>query len=674
MRKIFILSFFIFIVFALSSCYTVSKRQMLLSNINDSSFLPQKIFESEGYIYFSYADKEEFFLLSAKIPPNSSGKIESSEFVLKDISAGMFDGKERLILPDISEIWDDALMSFILENAPVNPMTGITISIFTTEAVIFKDENGALKLLALKLLPQDIDIIRNIKHEEFMEGLTDKLMADLQEAYPNQSKFIIHMKDIPRVPFMYIDIENDIAVSLVLPNYYKIRRDLLPYGFGYSTKFIYSFVIKSHVFSVIKAPVSTVHKLLNKVFVSLETIIRPTIKNTKGEIPPIDEESDSMDINAFNKYLDRNVTNQVYKAKLKTLIDGEEFFSHFTVNALKAEKDINIRLYVFSIDPYTLGLADILKMKSNEGVKVKVLLDDLNVVGNWIRYPKVVKDKNYKMPNIKSYLKRDSKVKVRTSPNSWITFAHIKAITIDDTYAYTGGMNFAEDYRYFWHDLMVLIEGPLVLRIKDDFKRAWHFAGIGGDFSVAFYAMTKKDKKYQWNTDGMYDVRILYTTPSSSEIYDAHIAAIKRAKKRIYMQNPYFSDPQIVNELIRARARGVDVRVILPAENNVNIMYKNNKIKANTLIRNGIRVYMYRGMTHVKAAIFDDWATLGSANMDRYSLYINQEMNLGVSDPGFVKELEERLFEKDFQNSDEITEPFVIAWTSYIANAFNPMK
>ena len=172
----------------------------------------------------------------------------------------------------------------------------------------------------------------------------------------------------------------------------------------------------------------------------------------------------------------------------------------------------------------------------------------------------------------------------------------------------------------------------------------------------------------------MIDVELLYTTPSASQIYDAQIAAIKRSKKRIYLQNPYFSDPQIVNELIKARARGVDVRVILPSKNNVVLMYKNNKIKANILIKNGIRVYMYKGMTHVKAGIFDNWASIGSANYDRYSLYINQEMNLGISDPGFVKELEERLFNEDFKNSEELTEPFSIAFTTYISNALNPMK
>ena len=109
----------------------------------------------------------------------------------------------------------------------------------------------------------------------------------------------------------------------------------------------------------------------------------------------------------------------------------------------------------------------------------------------------------------------------------------------------------------------------------------------------------------------MVDVRLLYTKPSQAEIFFAQLEAIKRAKRRIYIENAYFSDDRIVGELIKARSRGVDVRVILPGENDVGIMDKNNQIMANKLWRNGVRVYFYKGMTHVKAALYDGWAVVG---------------------------------------------------------------
>ena len=90
---------------------------------------------------------------------------------------------------------------------------------------------------------------------------------------------------------------------------------------------------------------------------------------------------------------------------------------------------------------------------------------------------------------------------------------------------------------------------------------------------------------------------------------------------------------------------------------------------ANKLLKNGVRVYFYNGMSHVKAALYDGWAVVGTANFDKMSLYINKEMSLGLSDPAFVAELETRLFEKDFNNSQELTEPLDLAWTASIVTA-----
>lgn len=72
------------------------------------------------------------------------------------------------------------------------------------------------------------------------------------------------------------------------------------------------------------------------------------------------------------------------------------------------------------------------------------------------------------------------------------------------------------------------------------------------------------------------------------------------------------------------------------------------------MLRNGIRVYSYPGMTHLKAAVYDGWACLGSANFDKLSLQINQEINLAFSDPGAVAQLLEQVFYPDFAKSTEL--------------------
>ena len=92
-----------------------------------------------------------------------------------------------------------------------------------------------------------------------------------------------------------------------------------------------------------------------------------------------------------------------------------------------------------------------------------------------------------------------------------------------------------------------------------------------------------------------------------------------------------------------------------------------NLLAANAFLRNGVRVYGYPGMSHVKAAIFDGWACVGSANFDKLSLRINQEANLGTSDARFVDRLRRELFEVDFARSRELQETQPVNWTDYIA-------
>ena len=151
-----------------------------------------------------------------------------------------------------------------------------------------------------------------------------------------------------------------------------------------------------------------------------------------------------------------------------------------------------------------------------------------------------------------------------------------------------------------------------------------------------------------------YPMRILVTNIHDSQIYRAQVEAIRRSKNYIYIQNAYFTDDKILFELARARRRGVDVRVIVSSSVDNGILNLSDKPTINRMLENGIRVYAYPGMTHVKAAVFDGWACLGSANFDKLSLQINQEVNIATSHPQAVQRLLEQLFLQDFTLSTEI--------------------
>jgi len=119
-------------------------------------------------------------------------------------------------------------------------------------------------------------------------------------------------------------------------------------------------------------------------------------------------------------------------------------------------------------------------------------------------------------------------------------------------------------------------------------------------------------------------------------------------------------------ELAKARRRGVDVRIILPLVGNHGPVNKSNVLAVNAMLEHGIRVFLYPGMSHVKAAIFDGWACVGSANWDKLSFRTNKELNIATSHPEYVQDLMDRIFIPDFAQSVEITEPFPERWSDHL--------
>jgi cardiolipin synthase len=146
------------------------------------------------------------------------------------------------------------------------------------------------------------------------------------------------------------------------------------------------------------------------------------------------------------------------------------------------------------------------------------------------------------------------------------------------------------------------------------------------------------------------------------------VEAIRNSQSYIYLQNAYLSDAVIIHELAKARLRGVDVRVIIPMEGNHGVMNGNNVVAANKLLEYGVRVFAYPGMSHIKAAIYDGWACVGSANFDKLSFQVNKEMNLGSSDPTFIRDLIDKVFDPDFEAAAELTEPLPTGWKNTFAS------
>ena len=259
-------------------------------------------------------------------------------------------------------------------------------------------------------------------------------------------------------------------------------------------------------------------------------------------------------------------------------------------------------------------------------------------------------------------LRAGSDVQASALANPWFAGDHTKAIVVDEQTAFVGGMNIGREYRYDWHDLMIEVEGPVVSAISAEFAQAW-----AGSKRFSDFRRKKAAAKGVRATTADYPVRLLHTRAGDSQILRAQRAAIRRARRHIFIETPYLTSDSLIYELVRARRRGVDVRVILPAKGDSAIIHKNHATAINRMVKHGIRVYLYPGMSHLKAAIYDGWACVGSANLDNLSLRVNREMNLATSHAPAVRALMERVFEPDMERATELTEPVPTDWTHFFA-------
>ncbi len=356
----------------------------------------------------------------------------------------------------------------------------------------------------------------------------------------------------------------------------------------------------------------------------------------------------------FERMLDRADFPRAESGSLKWLIDGEGFFPELDRQIAAAQHMIDFQIFIFDNDDIAVRYADILKRKADQ-LPVRVLYDDLGSTFAHTSGPLTLGPRGFvPPPDIRAYLKQNSAVHVRRILNPWFVCDHTKLLVFDHRTAIIGGMNIGREYYSEWHDLMVRVEGPIVNTLARDFRKSWRRAGPLGDFArLSPPAIFRRTPPV--SSQGI-PLRLLRTDPAEGryEILDATLLAIRGAKRRIWIQTPYFAHDDIALAVATAADRGVDVRVILPASGDSAIMDSGNLSTSNGLIRSGAKVYRYPKMTHMKVMICDDWACVGSANLDTLSMRINRELSLAFAGRAEIQELERMIFLPDFRKSKRI--------------------
>jgi cardiolipin synthase len=222
---------------------------------------------------------------------------------------------------------------------------------------------------------------------------------------------------------------------------------------------------------------------------------------------------------------------------------------------------------------------------------------------------------------------------------------HRKLLVADGEVAFIGGMNLSAHSlpergapRPGWRDDVLRIEGPAVKHLEQRFHASWrmHFSKRLRRLRELLAARRAR------GVQGRGDLALAVLS-SRRSIHRAYLHAIARARRTVYIATAYFSpDRRLLRVLEEAARRGVRVELILNARSDHPVMNWVARAFYERLLSAGVHIYEWgAGMLHAKTAVVDGiWGTIGSFNLDRVSLDLNDEMNVAFADPRLGSELE----------------------------------
>jgi len=330
--------------------------------------------------------------------------------------------------------------------------------------------------------------------------------------------------------------------------------------------------------------------------------------------------------------------------QLQLLRSGAEYFPALESAIDAAEKEVRLETYIFADDDTGRRIAAALRRAVQRGVEVRVAYDGfgssahLGPLGDQLRADGV---------EVAVFRPETGWNKLRRSR---LRRLHRKLAMVDGRAAFVGGINIIDDLnmpppRHPRLDYAVRVEGPLLEPIHRAMCELWAqvhqhglqrlraamaafppVADIAGDHHAWF--------AFRDNVSHRRDIEREYLT------------AILGARSQILIANAYFfPGRRFRRALLRARRRGVRVRLLLQGRQEYLLQYYATRALYGTLLDAGVELYEYRpSFLHAKVAVVDgEWATVGSSNIDPFSLLLAREANVFVRDASFATTLQNSL-------------------------------
>lgn len=330
--------------------------------------------------------------------------------------------------------------------------------------------------------------------------------------------------------------------------------------------------------------------------------------------------------------------------------DGKHKFQSLEEDIRKAKKFIYIQYYIYNDDRLGNKLLNLLAEKVNEGVKVRILYDHVG---------------SFSTPN--RFFQKMRELGIDAHPFFKVTFRklanrinwrnHRKIAVIDGKIGYIGGMNVADRYvevakdGRIWRDTHLRVKGPIIESMLYSFYMDWNFLRPTDDLNTAIPGEFEKEG----------DVPMQLVTSGPTDTWNNLVlcfqSAIASARKRIYIQTPYFLPTDaLLKALQGASLSGVDVRIMIPEHTDSVLLGYGSRSYLDDCLKAGIKIYFYLpGMLHAKTMIVDDdFVTTGSVNFDFRSFENNFEANLLIYSESVNRRMRD-IFFHDLESCRKIT-------------------
>lgn len=346
------------------------------------------------------------------------------------------------------------------------------------------------------------------------------------------------------------------------------------------------------------------------------------------------------------RYLEQTVNCPVYgNTQTKYYPLGDDCYGDILTALEGARRYIFIEYFIIEEGKLWNSVLEVLRRKAGEGVEVRVIYDD---VGSIFTLPADYPARLEKLGiHCRVFNRMVPVLSLRQNNRD-----HRKYMIVDGRVAFTGGINMADEYinakpRFgHWKDMAIRLEGDAVWSMTVSFLSMWDFTQKREEDLKVYRpepAVAGAEGYIQPYHDCPWD-----DEPVGQTVY---LNLINRAKRYVYITTPYLViDSTLTMALTAAAKSGVDVRIITPHIPDKKTVFEVTRAYYQELIEAGVRIYEYTpGFIHGKVFVVDDdYATVGTVNLDYRSMFLHFENGVLLYGTPTVKEIRD-----DFLNTQE---------------------